>query len=312
VRPTIDGPIAASLKGRLGNQLFQFAAALSLQPDDRPVPVDSRWAPPGSGGRGSLFACLRREAVRELSQSELVLLGQVPRLLRGSSRIERLRAAAARRLPIIDSRIFTERSPFSYDSRVLALRGPILLSGYFQNEQYFRDVRAKLRSAFRPASTAARAWWMELERRAAGRRLVAVAFRDAPDYAALGWVLPDHYYRAALTALSVEPGECVFAVFGDSYSHNMARAISLLGEDLVLASAHGLSVPDQLSAQSMFDTQIIANSTFSWWGAWLADADRGFTAEIVAPAPWVGADDEGPVPARWRAIRRTVGPSACR
>lgn len=304
------GLIAAGLRGRLGNQLFQYAAAMALQSDDRPTPVDSRWTPRAPGGYGALRVCLRDGAVRELGQVELVMLGQAPRLPRGGSRLERRRDALAERLPIIDRHVFREESPFTHDNRVLDLRGPVLLSGYFQNERYFAHAAAKLRAAFRPASGTCRAWFAQLTREASGRPLVALGFRDASDYASLGWVLPDDYYSAALASLPVTPGQCRFAVFGDSRELNMLRARRLLGDDCEMVSAHHLSILDQLNALSMFDTHIIPNSSFSWWGAWMADADRDFSADVLAPQPWVDGDG-GIVPARWRSITSTPVQAGC-
>jgi hypothetical protein len=43
---------------------------------------------------------------------------------------------------------------------------------------------------------------------------------------------------------------------------------------------------------------IIANSSFSWWGAWLAPEDDKI---VIAPKRWAAAEDVGPdlIPERW-------------
>ena len=53
----------------------------------------------------------------------------------------------------------------------------------------------------------------------------------------------------------------------------------------------GLDPYTDLYLQTQCDHHVIANSSFSWWGAWLA---IGPNQEVVAPAEWFGP--EGPSP----------------
>lgn len=300
-----QGLVAALLRGRLGNQLFQFAAAMALQPDDRPTPVtDSLWVP-RPGGHAALVACLTPGATRELGQHELLMLGQVPRLRRGRWRAEGYRQTLASRFAQLNRFVFEESSPQCFDDRVPTLRSPVLLSGYFQNERYFVHVATTLRAKFRPASARVRAWFDHFTETSAGRPTVAIGFRHDDEFAALGWVLGDEYYDRALLSLPGTPDEYSFAVFGDSDERDLTRARRLLGTGAHVESAHRLSTVDQLNALSMFETLLIPNSTFSWWGAWLADHDHGFGARILAPDPWIGGQSHI-LPQRWQRIRSTA------
>jgi len=296
--------IGVRLHGGLGNQLFQFAACLARQRHDGPTPVDSTGLSRTAGWYGQLGACLKCGAVRELSQTELLTLRQVPRLPKGMSRLRRYREHLSSRLQALDRYVFDEAPEIRFDPRILHVRAPVLLRGYFQDERYFAEVGDELRKRFRSPSFAADAWFTDCAEASLGRPLIAIGFRDGADYEALGWILPDEYYRNALRMLGGQPGDYAFAVFGDSPEVNMSRARRLLGPECSITGAHHLDAVDQLFAMAMFDTLIIPNSSFSWWGAWLADFDHAGGARVLAPDPWLDTDATAPVPDRWVKVGR--------
>lgn len=287
-------PIAIRLSGRLGNQLFQFAACRARQGHEGPTLIDSGMLP--IGWRGQLDECLRPGSVTELRRLNRLRLGQLPHLKIGERAAARLR----------DSYVVQEVVGHGLDTRVLDVRPPTVLVGYFNDERYFADAAATIRAAFRPASAAARAWVDTCHERAGGRPLVAIGFRHAEDYSTLGWALPDDYYRQALATLEHAPDEYAYAVFGDAREPNMSAARGVLGTGVTMMSAHDLGAVDQLNAMARFEALIIPNSTFSWWGAWLADFDHHHRITVIAPDPWVYVDNEL-IPDRWTKVERPGG-----
>jgi hypothetical protein len=193
----------------------------------------------------------------------------------------RLRGAAAERWNVGRlTATFLERS-LRFDPAVLTLRNGTLLIGYFQSEKYFEDIAADIRKDFRPADG-------ELSRRVCdgvaalrkrGRPLVSIHVRRG-DYLS---VSPDG-------ALLVAPERIERAMggFHDSdflmFSDDMAWCKSRFGRDDVSFSPFSSALED-LMAMTLCDHNIIANSSFSWWGAWLNSNPQ---KRVVAPRNWFG------------------------
>ena len=148
--------------------------------------------------------------------------------------------------------------------------------GYWQSEKYFQHISDKVKNEFK------------LPKHDIDSDMVAVSVRRG-DYLALGDVfhnLGEEYYS---DAREIFP-DATFVVFSDDpewCEQNLEWA------DLVVK---GNSAIVDLALLASFKNHIIANSSFAWWGAWLADGDT-----VVAPRNWFtnGLDTTDLIPDRW-------------
>jgi hypothetical protein len=109
------------------------------------------------------------------------------------------------------------------------------------------------------------------------------------------------YYRRAVDRIAQQAGNPQLFAFSDDpdwCSANLTR----LGHPLtIVAPDAGRPAWEDLLLMSACDHHVIANSSFSWWGAWL---DRRPQAMVVAPRRWtLGQDDHSAVYAQgWTVL----------
>jgi hypothetical protein len=97
------------------------------------------------------------------------------------------------------------------------------------------------------------------------------------------------YYRNALKEL---PDDLFIIAFSDE--PNIAKKIfDLLGRKYYIPESNDQYV--DMCSMSLCEYHVIANSSFSWWGAWLSESKR-----VVAPSIWFGDSPE--MPKNWSDI----------
>lgn len=265
--------VIARLIGGLGNQLFQYAAArrISLR-SGLPLKLDL-------GGfesyalRTYRLGAFRIAATRAASDEVLALRG--PAL-----------GPVLERLPLPRRRTHVKERHFHFDSRILAIRGPAYLAGYWQSERYFADVAENIRAEITvdaaPAGDNA-----ETLRAIESGESVCVHVRRG-DYVTNKRAQRRHgacsleYYGEAVAGIRERVERPHYFVFSDDPA--WARANLSFDGPVRFVDHNG---PDHdfedLRLMSRCRHHIIANSTFSWWGAWLA---RRAGQVVIAPKRW--------------------------
>jgi hypothetical protein len=199
--------------------------------------------------------------------------------------------------------VFEERS-LSFDEAFLQLPQGVTLDGYFQCERYFEtvsdSVKREITTLRRPS-----AWYLhEIEKPIRGSEVVAVHLRLGdylqPQNAAFHGVLQENYYRSALKALDRQGSVNEVMVFTDDVLA-AERLTQSWGFNTTVVRPHQASSSlESLLLMSRYRRLVIANSSFSWWAAWLASRASG--TAVVAPDPWFrdsALDGSNIVPSGW-------------
>jgi hypothetical protein len=177
------------------------------------------------------------------------------------------------------------------------------LVGYWQCEKYFFGLRDELRERLLPREPLpARSIATERAILDAGERSVLVHVRRT-DYVGNPYhvLLPMDYYRESAALMAASVPDPVFFVFSDDpewCEENFKLPYhTTIAENFDRTVEHHLGREDaELYLMRLFGHAIMANSSYSWWGAWLAP-----------PKSWFGPaydndDARDIVPARWARL----------
>jgi GT2 family glycosyltransferase len=194
---------------------------------------------------------------------------------------------------------FREKS-FAYDPRVDQISGGTVLEGYFQSWKYFTRQADRVRDLILDAMSNAQ------RDTSAGRsnQFIALQVRRG-DYlesstAAYHGVCGLRYFEQGLRILRQQVGPLPAVVFSDDVqlAHDFSQTLDNCTADIPNKGESALETLGRLSRASGF---VISNSSFGWWGAWLA----GDTAPTIAPRPWFAKaeiDVRDLLPLNWSTI----------
>jgi hypothetical protein len=287
--------VIARIEGGLGNQLFQYAAARSLA--DRlgcDLALDLRGLDE-NGDRPFQLDLYRIRASVASSQQLQVLPDW------RSTRWGRIRLNLSQFVPVFFSfPVFWPRS-FAFDRRFDQISQPVYMVGYWQSEKYFAWNRGRLLQDIQLAAVLSAGTPLLDEIRST--RSVALHIRRG-DYVSHAAAAQFHglcdmaYYHAAINALKARFPDIHVFVFSDEPAWARANLRLDVPTDYVDANPTDKGHID-LELMRQCQHHVIANSSFSWWGAWLCDShEQG----VYAPGRWFadpGTDASDVIPARW-------------
>lgn len=288
------------MTGGLGNQMFQYALYLKLCSMGKEVKFDDFTEYEGREARpvmlwafGIDYPRATREELNTITDGFLKLSHRIRRKLFGRKSLE-----------------YHEKDG-NFDIQVLG-KDPAYLTGYFQSEKYFKDIEDKVRQAFVFSD---RIWNEFGDGRSGSDRVklkgcgkqrteryleqiesclsVSVHVRRG-DYLendeVYGGICTENYYCGAIEMVLNAFPDAVFFMFSNDAAW-VGKWIKELCGKLKLSEERFVVVEGTTEDTGYLDLllmsrcrhHILANSSFSWWGAWLnASKDK----LVIAPSKW--------------------------
>lgn len=282
--------IVVKLQGGLGNQMFQYAMGrqLSLQ-NACPLFLD--------------LSFLMQKATPSYTKREYQL-GVFP-----------VKASLDRKGKYyhhgIASRIRTKLNGMShipdpgtlFHPEILREAPPMYLEGFWQSERYFADAAREIRNDFSyhgPVGEKNQVWFGLIH---AGNAVSLHVRRG--DYVTSGPTYHNlcdlRYYQDAIALLAETIEDPVFFIFSDDIPWVKAN-LDISGPHHFVFNNTGPQSFMDMVLMSNCKHHIIANSSFSWWGAWLNPDEQ---KKVIAPAKWFNnpeIDTRDMIPSTWISL----------
>ena len=281
--------IISHIIGGMGNQFFQYAAgrALSIR-HSTPLKLDIHD-----------FAEyeLRRFELGNFPTQFSLATEEDTRLLKPATNL----AKALQYLRSKKNRTYHRERHFHYDPGFKKIGAETYLKGNFQSQKYFQDIRPVLLQELAvPENKIGKV--SDLGKQIKNENSVSVHIRRTdytkPVFLEYHGLCTAAYYREAIDHLRKADPDCRFYFFSDDidWAQNEIPVENATYVSGNIANTHY----EDFYLMQCCRHNIIANSSFSWWAAWL-NSFPGKT--VIAPRKWFGpsgpADTQDIIPETW-------------
>jgi hypothetical protein len=280
--------IVIRLIGGLGNQMFQVAAGYSLAKRlGLDLKLDIASLKKYKRHNGYQFSDIFD------GEFQIASFWNVLNLLRLKHWSQRRNSVEVRPDFLFDphSSILLEKS-HNYSSDFEKVEKSCYLAGYWQSERYFLDCQEDIRKIFKfkRVTDSANLAVLEniLQSNAVGihvRRGDYISNIHANEFHG---ICDLEYYRLAIRIIQEKVANPKFLVFSDDMHYCRTAFKHLNGVEFVDVNAGKHSYND-MHLLSKCKHHIIANSSFSWWGAWLGQKENQV---VIAPKLWFAGSKE--------------------
>ena len=283
--------------GGLGNQMFQYALAIVLQQKhpDEAVFIDI-----------SHFHGYHLHSGFELQRIFDIQLPIAKRrcLMRLTYYIPHYTLSRFfRRILPQKKTEYIERAAYQYDEKVFSVHGNCYFEGYWQSPKYFEAYRSVIINAFRfPTFIDFDNMAAEKQMKAENSVVLHVRRGDYVGSVMYARICTLDYYRKAIETVVKKIQSPRFFIFSNDINwckNNIVPMIQKYDVSFIDFNTGKNSYRD-MHLISLARCCIVANSSFSWWGAWLNERNDKI---VIAPSRWVnGSDSKDIYPSDWLLI----------
>ena len=295
--------IIVKLQGGLGNQMFQYAAGKALAKHAKSklmldVCILKQTSSTDSSITPRVFELGLFKNIQEGTTSD-----NITSFLSPSKKNKLLK-----KLGLPFKKVY-EETAFTFEDSFFLQRPPVLLKGYFQSEKYFAAISKIIRQSFTfPALQMDDANIQALQF-IQSNCAVSVHIRRG-DYVndiainAVHGCCNIAYYTKAFAYMQQQYGTVAFVFFSDDPAWVNETFLRQLPGSILIKINGGADSWKDMYLMSKCRHHIIANSSFSWWGAWLNDT---IDKTVVAPKIWFADEKRNEatthlIPANWTRL----------
>jgi hypothetical protein len=286
--------LIVKIHGGLGNQLFQYAFAKSLAyKNNTDFKLDIHF--------------FDDQVLRSYNLCDFNIIENIA----SSSEISVFKQTKRSAFNFLKSKLFkpeaqiVEEKSLDFNQLYFKPLTNAYLSGYWQSEKYFADIKTQIKNEFTPKTPPSTTNYFLLNKiksnNAISLHIRRGDFEKEETVNKIHGTCSPGYYENAANLIANKLTDPIFYIFSDDISwarHNLKLNYKM----------HFVDINDEHSAfedlRLMYNCKhhIIANSTFSWWGAWLNtkpdkiviapikwfnDAELNYQAMDIVPETWI-------------------------
>ena len=272
--------LIVKMKGGLGNQIFQYAFGRRLAIERGvPLKLDLSW--------------FKTQTLRKFRLEQFKITAEIATIaeLKYFDYVERkdIFAGLFRKYQSLFpyyQRHFVKQIGNAYDPFFLNVPKKVLLEGYWQSEQYFKSIAKNIHEEFRlkyPLTPL----YQSLSNQIRSQSSVSIHIRRGdyvsnPRTNSIFCTCSSEYYDQAVNLIRSKVNEPLFYIFSDEPKWVQDNFHLKFPFEIIPEDGDNSDV-QQLYLISLCKHHIIANSSFSWWGAWLSNSPDKI---VIAPSQW--------------------------
>jgi hypothetical protein len=281
--------IISQLNSGLGNQMFQYAAAKSLSTIKKTsLCLDISWY-------------LSKESMQTIRSYELSVFNLKEDLVyhntayafynEGNSFFNKIINKIERNIPYYKKKQFEEQM-FEFDPNFFKARKDAIISGYWQSEKYFDNISEIIRNTFTCLDNDWGKEDREILNTINASQTVSVHVRrgdmvNNSEVAKVHGACDLEYYNKSIEYLNNKIDSLVFIIFSDDTKWAKEN-IKISNKTIFVDHNKDEKAWLDMQLMSKCNHNIIANSSFSWWGAWL---NRNENKIVISPKRWFNSSN---------------------
>ena len=194
---------------------------------------------------------------------------------------------------------------YDFDPNILKLSGNFYLDGYWQSEKYFQDIKNIIRKEVTLKNPIENKY-ADLISQIKNTNSVSIHIRRGDyitnkKFSKVYNLLDEKYYQKAVKFIAEKINDPFFFIFSDDINW-VKQNLNIPYPKIFVSGENEIKNYEELILMSLCKHNIIANSSFSWWGAWL---NQNPSKIVISPDKWFNdkiSDAKDLIPPEWIRI----------